>query len=159
MGMSAVGGGKGIGPAGKHQPSGNVVRQSPTIRPELLQVHPQGRWRSPGAARRSREKTPGSTWVHGVGTGPWALNSSRDGFAQKLHHFSSGRAFTTASGSSSSCRGRQPSPRNFRAVRLDGPDIVGALEGGGVGAVALAHRALHLLDRDVLFLFQPGPQT
>jgi hypothetical protein len=71
------------------------VRQSPTMRSELLQAHPQGRWRSPGAARRSREKTRGSTWVHGVGTGPWALNSSMDGFAQKLHHFSGGRAFTS----------------------------------------------------------------
>ncbi len=94
MGMSAVGGGKGIGPAGKHQPSGNVVRQSPTMRPELLQTHPQGRWRSPGAARRSREKTTGSTWVHGVGTGPWALSLAMAGFAQKLHHLGGGRAFT-----------------------------------------------------------------
>jgi hypothetical protein len=39
-------------------------------------------------------KQTGSTWVHRVGTGPWALNSSMDGFAQKLHHFSGGRAFT-----------------------------------------------------------------
>ena len=33
------------------------MRQSPTIRPVLLQAHPQGRWRSPGAALRRREKT------------------------------------------------------------------------------------------------------
>ena len=64
------------------------------MRPELLQAHPQGRWRSPGAALRRREKTRGSIRVHGVGTGPWALNSSRDEFAQRLHHFSGGRAFT-----------------------------------------------------------------
>ena len=65
MGMYAVGGGKGIGPAGKHQPSGHVVRQSPTMRPELLSAHPQGRWRSPGAAqtdvRETKQDPSGST--------------------------------------------------------------------------------------------------
>src|SRR5271166_1165123 len=87
MGCSAVGGGKGIGPAGKHQPSGNVVRQSPTMRLASPQAHPQGRWGSASAALRRREKTTGSIGVYGIGMGPWARNSSMDGFAQMLHHF------------------------------------------------------------------------
>jgi hypothetical protein len=73
MGCSAVGRGKGIGPAGKHQPSGNVVRQSPTMRLASAQAYPQVRWGSPSAALRRREKTTGSIGVHRIGTGPWAL--------------------------------------------------------------------------------------
>ena len=63
-----------------------------------LKTHPQGRWSSPGAARRSREKTTGSTWVHGVGIGPSGrLNvvGERHALPSKLHHFpSGGRALT-----------------------------------------------------------------
>ena len=66
------------------------------MRPELLQAHPQGRWRSPGAARRSREKT------NRIHLGPRDRNGSlganvvgeRHALPRSCTTFSGGRAFT-----------------------------------------------------------------
>ena len=46
-----------------------------------------------------------------------------------------------------------------RLERLEDLEVVCALEGGGVGHVPLAHRALHLLDRGVAALLQPLSQA
>ena len=90
-----VGRGKGIGPAGKHQPSGNVVRQSPTMRLASPQAHPQGRSGSTSAALRRRENNR----IH---RGPRDRNGSlganvvgeRHALPRSCTTFSGGRAFT-----------------------------------------------------------------
>ena len=79
------------------------------MRPELLQAHPQGRWSSPGAARRSREKTTGSTLGPRGRNGPLGANvvGERHALPRSCTTFSGGRAFTM------SCT---TTPRNVSSV-------------------------------------------
>ena len=79
--------------------------------PRCMRLPPKG-WRKTSTEQREKPRRPSGR--PRVGTGPWALSSSLEGFAQKLLHFSGGRVFTRKQ---RSCMDVEPRSRKLRPSR------------------------------------------